>query len=73
MFKTIEELKEFILWAKSEKIARIKVADVEVEMSNIALIPQAYASVLSSQTEKSQENQSSASEDEELLMWSSRP
>jgi len=76
VFKTVEELKAFILWAKSEKIARIKVGDVEAEMSNVALLPEAYSSITQSQTQPNSESQTTTSEsqdDEELLMWSARP
>lgn len=38
MFTTIDQLKEFIIWAKSEKIQQVKVNNVEVTFSTLALI-----------------------------------
>lgn len=36
MVKTVEELKELILWAKKERIQALKVGDIEVHMSALA-------------------------------------
>ena len=38
MFKTIDELKAFLLWAKKEKIDAVKVGDVEVHFNNTAML-----------------------------------
>lgn len=38
MFKTQDELKAFIIWAKEQKIQRIKIDKIEVEISNLAFI-----------------------------------
>lgn len=38
MFKDPAELKAFILWAKEQKIQRIKVDNIEVELSTLAFI-----------------------------------
>lgn len=38
MFKTVDELKEFILWAKDQKVQSVKVDNIEFTMSNYALI-----------------------------------
>lgn len=38
LFTTVEELQEFILWAKSEKILQIKVDGVEVTFSGLAFM-----------------------------------
>lgn len=38
MFKNKQELQDFILWAKAQKIRRMKVGDIEVEISDYAFI-----------------------------------
>jgi hypothetical protein len=38
MFKDISELKEFIKWAKAEKVVRVKTEQVEFEISALGLI-----------------------------------
>lgn len=38
MFKTAAELKKFILWAKAEKVEALKVGDIEIRFSPVALI-----------------------------------
>lgn len=38
MFKTITELQAFITWAKTEKVKRIKVDNVEIEISDYAFL-----------------------------------
>ena len=35
MFKTVEELKSFIQWAQDKQIKRVKIGDIEVEVSDI--------------------------------------
>lgn len=73
MFKTIKELQDFILWAKAEKLKRLKVGDVEIEISDYALVADLLPSI--SQTPNS-EPQSAAElarmkkEEEDLLNWS---
>jgi hypothetical protein len=37
MFKTTDELKTFILWAKKEGLKRVKVGEVEFELSDLTL------------------------------------
>lgn len=41
MFKKQEELRAFIEWAISKKVARIKVGTVEVEISPLAFVDEA--------------------------------
>ena len=38
MFKDAAELKDFISWARKEKMSRFKVGDVEVEFTGMAHI-----------------------------------
>ena len=39
MFKTVEELKEFIEWAKTQQIQKVKLKGVEVEFSPYTFLP----------------------------------
>lgn len=85
MFKTTQDLKEFILWAKDQRIEAVKVGDVEVKFSTLAfLVPDEMN--LDQETAKpasTEERNTSKTlvdtltntdeEDEELLTWSSRP
>lgn len=38
MFKTAEELKQFIEWARDQKILKVRVDKIEVEFSHLALM-----------------------------------
>lgn len=38
LFQDIEELKEFLLWAKGERIQKVEVGDVKVEFSHLAFL-----------------------------------
>ncbi len=38
MIKDVEDLKELLLWAKEQKILKLKVGDVEVEFSAFAFM-----------------------------------
>lgn len=38
MFKDVSEVKEFIIWARSQKIQALKVGEVEVHFGTAALI-----------------------------------
>jgi hypothetical protein len=38
MTLTVSELKDLILWAKKEKVAVIKIGDVQFELSQLALV-----------------------------------
>jgi hypothetical protein len=40
MFKSVDELKAFITWAKNNHVKRVKVGEIEVEVSDIAFIPE---------------------------------
>ena len=42
MFKTVKELKEFILWAKREKIQALNINGVQVEFHQAALLEDVY-------------------------------
>jgi len=76
MFKTVQELQDFILWAKAEKVKRLKIGDVEVEISDYALVEDLMT--IQSQTKSSTEPQKNTdpnknqTEEDDLLMWSAR-
>ena len=38
MIKNVQQLKELILWAKAEKVKSFSIADISVELSDLALI-----------------------------------
>ncbi|MBV6514138.1 MAG: hypothetical protein FMNOHCHN_03728 [Ignavibacteriaceae bacterium] len=38
IFQDVEQLKEFISWAKSQRVSKVRVLDVEVEFSALAFI-----------------------------------
>lgn len=38
MFKDIEQIKSFIIWAREQKIKKIKLKGIEVEISDLAFI-----------------------------------
>lgn len=38
MFKTTQELQDFILWCRQAKIKAVKVGDMEVQFSDLAFI-----------------------------------
>lgn len=76
MFKTQEELKSFILWAIDQKITRVKVDKVEVEISAYAFIDKLGTSPEPSQVPEPQIDEAAkeqAKEDDELQYWSSIP
>lgn len=81
MIKTVDELKELILWAKSEKVKSLKIGDIIIEMSDLALIEdiqakpeQANSKVTASVTTFMEDMASTGNkkEDEELLYWSAQ-
>lgn len=78
MFKNIDELKDFIIWAKSEKVKAVKVGEISVELSDLALT----ADLLDIETPKDlamppastklPDGNTETPEDEQLLFWSAR-
>ena len=43
MLKTIEEVKEFITWAKENKVKNVKLEGIEFEVSDIAFVDALHA------------------------------
>lgn len=71
MIKSISELKELILWAKSQKVQRIKMGEIEVELSQYAAIESLVNSEKNTQIPI--EESTSKENDDELLFASSDP
>lgn len=74
MFKTVEEIKEFVTWARSQKIKSVKVGDLEIEMSELAYVEPMNAeeiiSRLDNKTYADDADSNAKKEEEELLLWS---
>jgi hypothetical protein len=72
MFKSIEELKSFIIWAKQNQLSSVKVGEFQVEISQIGILE---SSGHLAPTDKSKPIPSipktEEDEDEDLLFWSS--
>lgn len=74
MIKSVEELKALILWAKEQKLKRLKVGDIEVEVSDISILESVQVEKLVSPPTGSmpqQATQTENEEDDELLYYSS--
>jgi len=70
MFKTIEDLKAFVLWAKKEQVASFKAGDIEVVISPYALIePQSNLQAPATGAEAQELKPES---EDEALYWSTR-
>jgi hypothetical protein len=80
MIETVEELKALISWLKEQKVKRLKLGDVEVEISDIAFVDlgEQLATDISQSpvSDLYEENvsppPSEVKEDEEMLFWSAR-
>lgn len=72
MIKTVTELKELLLWAKSEKIKSLKLGDMQVEFSDLGLIESVQDLSGPAQSPRLPNGNAQANEDEELLFYSSR-
>jgi hypothetical protein len=77
MFKSQDELKAFILWAKEQKLKRIRISDVEVEISDVALIESLSVDQISQVSpsttfDETVSKEDQQKEDDELLFWSTQ-
>lgn len=78
MFKTVDELKKFILWAKSNKIKKLRIKDIEVEISELDFLPDTNLTDPSNFKEVTDFEKKtmidteklSPDEEEELMFWS---
>jgi hypothetical protein len=81
MIKTVDELKDLILWAKEQRIAELDVAGVSVKFSPLAFIGD-YADVSEAKTPTNEnitvtgaltpDQGTDPKDDEDLLLWSAR-
>ena len=72
MFKTLDELKAFILWAKKNQLSSVKVGDIQVEISQIGIL-ESSGHIAPTDKSKPLPNipKTEEEEDEDLLFWSS--
>lgn len=78
LFKSVNELKEFIVWAKSEKIQALTVGEVSIQFSAIAMIDDEFDQPEAKESSKvwtdgSDLNKSDLEDEEDLMYWSSSP
>lgn len=76
MFKTTQELQDFILWCQQAKIKAVKVGDMEVQFSDLAFIdiiaPLEAQQAEERDTSKTLVDTSPDEADDDLLFWSSK-
>jgi|JI9StandDraft_1071089.scaffolds.fasta_scaffold06810_2 hypothetical protein len=80
MFKTTQELKEFILWCQSVKIKTIRVGNTEVQFSDYAFLDaltglgetQAPANEVLSTSQTLADDSTTPDKDDEMLFWSAK-
>lgn len=77
MIKSVSELKELIIWAKSQKLRALKIGDIQFELSDLALVVDEAnlvqtAPVAVDSNSLAESEQLTAEEEEKLLYWSSR-
>lgn len=71
MFNSIEEVKNFLVWANKNGLKHIKLEGIEAEFSEVA---RAYATVDSQSPSQIASNSSQPEDsDDELLYFSSKP
>lgn len=79
MFKTTQELQDFILWCRQAKIKAIKVGDMEVQFSDLAFID--VITEAAPEVQQTEERNTSKTlvdtlpaeeSDEDLLFWSAK-
>lgn len=74
-FQNIDDIKAFLEWAKAQKIQKVKVGEVEVEFSILALTDEDQASIFTPPKTEAQELQAKLEEqkeDDEIVFWSAR-
>ena len=78
MIKSLDELKILIEWCRSRKIKKLKVADVEFEISEIDFLPEEIEQKSNVGTYNTEtlvdtlESSSQSTEDDDLLYWSTK-
>lgn len=74
MFKDVNELKEFLVWAKEQKISEINIGEVRAKFHDLSFVEELYNKEMNLDTSKAlvDSDDSPSKEDEELLMWSAQ-
>lgn len=75
MFKTTQELQDFLLWCQQAKIKAVKVGDMEVQFSDLAFIDAISQNLTQSEerdTSKTLVDTAPDETDEDLLFWSAK-
>lgn len=78
MLKTVDELKSLILWAKEQHLTKLKVGDVEVEISVLGFpnvqefVDGPVKELTSGSATLSDTDTEQAQDDEDLLFWSAK-
>lgn len=78
MFKTDNDLKDFILWCRTHSIESVKVDNIEVKFSQYAFIDTLTASELGNagteerNTSKTLTDTAEPESEDDLLFWSSK-
>lgn len=74
MFKTIEDLQKFIIWAKSQKVKSLKIDNIEFELSELSFLPDDQAINLKEAIGDTIADTEplDTKEEEDLLFWSAQ-
>jgi hypothetical protein len=79
MFKNPEDLLQFLLRCRNAKIKAIKVGDIEVSFSELAFVDAVVAEEIGTEQRNTSKTlvdtlpaETTASEDDELLFWSTK-
>lgn len=75
MFKSVKELQEFIIWAKSQKLKSFKNNEIEFELSELGLLPESELEAPKTYGTPNigdlpDSEKLDPQEEEDLLMWS---
>lgn len=73
MFKTIDDLKEFLMWAKTQGIQSIKAKGVEVHFSHLAMSEDIIKELTDGSATLTDIEPKDKRDDEDALYWSSNP
>lgn len=71
MFKNLEEVRSLIAWAKTQKIRRLKLGELEVDISELAYVDDLTTNIPTVESIEPKSAAEQAKEDEKLLYWSS--
>lgn len=71
MIKNLDDLKAFITWARDNKIKKVKMKGIEVEISDLAFIDQISSQVGTNTATDLSKSQMPEDNEEDLLFYSS--